>query len=135
MRRLFFFPLFFSFMFGLAYSAEALSSSLDETIDALITLFEARDYRTIVLEYSHPDTIAAMEKASNTPDPAERRQEAVNKLVLHQEEFGGMTLKRLKEAKDMKPAYLNNGRDALFDFGGGYFLRFRKNNNGEWCFL
>ncbi len=108
---------------------EAESLSLDETIDALIALFEAKDYRGMVTQYSHPDAIAKMET-----DGADK-QKAIGKLIALQEEFGGITLKRLKEAKKMKPRYLNDGRDALFDFKGGYFLRFRKDISGKWCLL
>ncbi|MFH1691253.1 MAG: hypothetical protein ABIC68_01575 [Candidatus Omnitrophota bacterium] len=123
------------FALSLSFAGAAIAdSSLDETIDALITLFEAKDYRAIVLEYSHPDAIIKMEQP-DVADRQEARQEAIEKLIALQERFGGMTLKRLTEAKEMKPEYLNDGRDALFNFGGGYYLRFRKNFSGKWCLL
>lgn len=119
------------FSFALSFAGEAIadSSSLDETIDALITLFDAKDYRAVVVQYSHPDAIVRME----IPDGD--IEGAIHKLILLQERFGGMTLKRLKEAKDIRPHYFNDGQDALFDFGGGYFLRFRKDSSGKWCLL
>lgn len=110
-------------------SVAAQPLSLDETIDALIVLFEAGDYRVVVTQYSHPDAIAGQEAGGVG------REEAINKLVTLQEQFGGLTLKRLKEAKGMQPQYLNDGQDALFDFKGGYFLRFRKDIYGKWRLL